>query len=282
MVIMAIGAILTKEGVTKILNAQKLGHSFVLVSLDLGKSVEKVNLEKNFVIIRGQKINFSELKKVKENTLYTIEDDSLKSIDFFSQETNIFYKLTPTKDWPTLTFSSVPMHRFKTISPKLSAELMVKEISPIQGIVLDTCCGLGYTSILEAKTAEEVIVFEKDENVIRIAEYNPYSEELFTNKKIKLKQESVLEGIKLLKKDSFDRILHDPPTVSFEKELYSKEFYSELFRVLKPKGIIYHYCPNPGKTKGTEFFPSIIKHLKETGFRNCEHHKESSGIRATK
>jgi len=277
-----IGAILTFVGAKQILSSQKLGHSFALVSLDLGKSTEKVYLEKEGAVIREQKVAFLELKRVKENTLYTIEGSSLKSIDFFSQDTNIFYKLTPTKDWPTLTFSSVPMHRFKTISPKLSAELMVREISPITGVVLDTCCGLGYTSILESKTAEGVVVFEKDENVLRLAEYNPYSEELFTNKKIKLKQESVLEGIKLLKKDSFDRILHDPPTVSFGKELYSKEFYKELFRVLKPKGIIYHYCPNPGKTKGTEFFPSIIKHLKEVGFRNCEHHKESSGIRAIK
>ena len=276
------GAILTFEEAKQILYSQNAGHSFVLVSLDLGKSTEKVLLEKEFVSIRSQKIAFPELKKVKENTLYAVEDTTLKSIDFFSPKTNLFYKLTPTKDWPTVMFSSVPMHRFKTVSPKKSAELMVGEITPVLGRVLDTCCGLGYTSILEARSAKEVVVFEKDENVLRIAEYNPHSEELFTNKKIKLRQEDVFEGIKSLESNSFDRILHDPPTTSFAKELYTKEFYKELFRVLKPKGKIYHYCPNPGKTKGTEFFPSIIKHLTEAGFKNCEHHKESSGIRAEK
>jgi uncharacterized protein len=176
------------------------------------------------------------------------------------------------------------MHRFKTISPKKSAELMVKEISPVKGIVLDCCCGLGYTSIIEAneKDCEKVIVFEKDEHVLEMAKYNPFSDELFTNKKIDLIKGSVYEEIKKIESNSIDRILHDPPTTSFGKELFSSEFYQQLFRVLKSKGIIYHYCPNPGKTKGTEYWPTIEKMLIKTGFVNVNYQKESSGIRAIK
>jgi predicted methyltransferase len=253
-----------------------------LTSFDLGLTQEKVLLEKNKVIIRNKEVPIKEFENLKENTIYVIEGEKILSIDFFSESTNLYYKLKPTSDWPTVMLSSVPMHRFKTISPKTSAELMTKEISPIEGKVLETCCGLGYTSIISAKTAEEVVVFENDLNVLRIAEYNPYSQELFTNPKIRLIEESVFEGIKKLKSNSFDRIIHDPPTVSFAKELYFPFFYSELFRVLKPRGILYHYCPNPGKTKGKELHPGIIKNLVQSGFVNCNYHSYSSGIRAMK
>ncbi|MFA6268210.1 MAG: RsmD family RNA methyltransferase [archaeon] len=276
-------AILTKKEAEKALNAQKVGHSFVLLSLDLGKTTEKVFLKENKIIIRDEEISVKELEKIKENTCYVIEENKLLAVELFSQETNLYYKLRPTSDWPTIMLSSVPMHRFIHIGPKLHAELMVKEISPVKGKVLDTCCGLGYTSILEAqKDCEEVIVFERDENVLEIAKYNPYSEELFTNKKIKLHKQDVFEGVQKLQKNYFDRILHDPPTVSFAKDLYSPFFYEELLRILKPNGILYHYCPNPGKTKGKEFYLTIIKQLTKVGFSECKYNEKSSGITAKK
>ncbi len=263
-----------------------LGHPLVLLSLDLGNTQEKIliNQKEKFALIRGEKIGFDQLKKTKEETFYTIVDGKVLAIEMFGEETNLYYKLKPTSDWPTIMLSSVPMHRFKTISPKTSAELMVKEISPVKGIVLDCCCGLGYTSILEAQKieCEKVIVFEKDENVLELAKYNPYSDELFTNKKINLTKGSVYEEIKKIESKSIDRVLHDPPTTSFGKELFSLDFYFELYRVLKSGGILYHYCPNPGKTKGTEYWPTVQKMLIKAGFKDAEYHKESSGIRATK
>ncbi len=283
-------AILTKKDAEKILSAKSNtsfpGQTLLLMSLDLGKTQEKIliNGEEKFALIRNEKVSFNELKKTKEETFYTIVDGYVLAIEMFGEETNLYYKLKPTADWPTIMLSSVPMHRFKTISPKTSAELMVKEISPIKGIVLDCCCGLGYTSIIEANKSEceKVIVFEKDENVLKMAEYNPFSEELFTNKKINLTIGSVYDKIKTIESNSIDRILHDPPTTSFGKELFSSEFYAQLYRVLKSKGLLYHYCPNPGKTKGTEYWPTIEKMLIKAGFVNVKYHKESSGIRATK
>lgn len=283
-------AILTKKDAEKVLSFKGdmlfPGHTQLSLSFDLGKTTEPVlvNQKEKFALIREQKIDFSELKKTKEETFYTIVEGKVLAIEMFGEDTNLYYKLKPTIDWPTIMLSSVPMHRFKTISPKTSAELMVKEISPVCGVILDCCCGLGYTSIIEAQkeACEKVIVFEKDKNVLKMAEYNPYSDELFTNKKINLIHDSVYEGIKEIKSNSVDRILHDPPTTSFGKELFSLEFYLELYRVLKSKGILYHYCPNPGKTKGTEYWPTIQKLLIKAGFKDAEYNKESSGIRATK
>jgi len=273
--------ILTAEGAAKLLKAQKLGHTKTLASLDLGKTTELVLVGKDEFVFRGETVSAKELERLKENTCYVLEG-GFKSIDFFGEDTNLYYKLKPTKDWPTLTLSSVPMHRFKRVSPKEDSKTKLDEITLIKGTVLDTCCGLGYTAIGATASAEEVITFEKDSNVLRIAEYNPYSEELFANKKIKLRQESVADGIKKLKSNYFDRIIHDPPTVSFAPELYEEAFYEELFRVAKKGAILYHYCPNPGKTKGGLFWPTIQKRLEKTGFKNCKYGEKSSGIRCLK
>jgi predicted methyltransferase len=277
-------AILTKKEAQKLVNCLKNRVNSWVVSLDLGKSTEKVELGADFVLLRGEKISLKVLEKTKEDTCYITQEGKLLSVDFFSNETNLFYKLKPTKDWPTLTLSSVPMHRFKHISPKQDTLSKINELGRVSGCVLDTCCGLGYTAIMNAekKEVEEVIVFEKDANVLRIAEHNPYSEELFTNKKIELRNENVFEGVKSLESEYFAGIIHDPPTTSFAPELYSPEFYKELFRVLKTGGVLYHYCPNPGKTKGKEFYPTIIKLLTQTGFKDCKYSEKSSGVKAIK
>ncbi len=279
-------AILTINEAKKILNSQNAGHTELLLSLDLKKTQEKLILNKKegFVLIREKKVPFSEFRKCKEDTIYLIEENALFSVDFFGKESNIFYKLKPTKDWPTLTLSSVPMHRFRHMSPKEDTKTKIDEIKPVRGTILDTCCGLGYTSGMSAKEKEtkKVIVFEKDKNVLEIAKYNPYSEDLFSNKKIEIRNEDVFLGIKKLGSGFFDRIVHDPPTVSFAPLLYSTEFYKELFRVAKTGSILYHYCPNPGKTKGNKFWSTIKTKLEKAGFVEVFYHEKSSGIRALK
>jgi predicted methyltransferase len=51
--------------------------------------------------------------------------------------------------------------------------------------------------------------------------------------------------------------------------------------VLKKGGALYHYMPNPYKTKGELFYPKMLKQLKEAGF-SAEYHEKSSGIRCVK
>ena len=271
--------IITKKEAEKILSIKE---GSINISLDLGVSFGNVSAKEGFVHINEQKIPLSAFNKLKEETCYVIEDNTLKQLALFSDETNFYYKLIPTKDWPTITLSSTPMHRHTLISPKQDSLLKIREISPVKGRVLDTCCGLGYTAILSSEKADEVYSFEIDKNVLFIAKLNPYSQKLFSNEKIKLCEEDISSQIVKFEDNFFDRIIHDPPTFKYAPELYSSRFYTELYRVLKKGGILYHYCPCPHKTKGKKFYPRVIRLLREAGFERAEYHEVSSGIRALK
>ena len=276
-------AIITRREAEMLLKAQKKG--FAEVSLDLGKSKERVEIRYGMAVLRGQKVALSEIEKTKDNTCYVASENGLEAVETFSEDTNIYYKLRPTKDWPTIMLSSVPMHRFMKVTPKRSAQLMVKQVSPIKGLVLDTCCGLGYTAILaaEQRGCVGVETFERDENVLALAKYNSWSKPLFENTpKIRLHNADVGEEIRKLGKETFNCIIHDPPTVNFAPELYEAPFYHHLFRVLKSRGRLYHYAPAPGKTKGKEYWPSIIRKLTEAGFVGARYDVASSGVVARK
>lgn len=264
----------------------------VTVSLDLGQTRTAIRIDRNIVVIGDQKIPRDLFKNLREQFLYALEDNQVKRIAFFAEDTQTYYKLVPptahhrrpatSRDWPTFALSSTPMHRSTHISPKEDTKRKIQLISPIKGTVLDTCCGSGYTAIMATKYADDVQTFEKDDHVLRLAEYNPYSQELFTNKKIHLHEQDITEGIKNFKNNTFDRVIHDPPTFKRAPELYHPRFYAELWRVLKPNGILYHYAPMPDKTKGRQFYLLIVKNLKKAGLRKVEYSEQASGIRATK
>ncbi len=260
----------------------KAGEGAMDVSVDLGITSGKILIEEGFAHLNSQKIPLSEFKKIKEKACYIIEENKIKKVAVFSGKTNLHYKLLPTKDWPTITLSSTPMHRFTFVSPKEDTQSKIREISPAKGRVLDTCCGLGYTSIMASKSADEVYTFEKDDNVLLLASFNPYSKELFNSKKIKIFEKNVAEEIGNFRNEFFERIMHDPPTFKYAPELYSKSFHAELYRVLRKGGILYHYCPSPHITKGRMLYPRIVRQLKECGFEKAEYHEKSSGIRAVK
>jgi len=270
--------IITLKEAEKILNSK----DDVNVSLDLGISESLVSIKDNIVSLGEHKIPLSEFEKVKENTCYVADENTLKKAAFFSEETNFYYKIIPTSDWPTFTLSSTPMHRHTNISPKQDTETKISVISPVNGKVLDTCCGFGYTAIMAAQNADLVYTFERDKFVINLASYNPHSLELFTNKKIKLVEKDVNEEIGKFEKDYFDRVIHDPPTLKYSPELFSKDFYFELYRVMKKGAILYHYCPNPQKTHGNKFYEKIMNKLEETGFKEVKYNEKASGIRAVK
>jgi hypothetical protein len=204
----------------------------------------------------------------------------MEEIKFYSEKTKRFYKLVKTKTWPTLEISGIHMHRIKGIDPKLDTELKLKALGKIYGKVLDTCTGLGYTAILAArnKNVEKVYTFEKDENIIYIARKNPFSKELFTNEKIELKIADIFYEIKKFPANFFDFIIHDPPRISIAPELYSLEFYKELFRILKSNGKIFHYTGKPGIKSGKNYLRGIIKRLRLAGFKNIERKDFALGL----
>lgn len=267
--------VLTKKEIEKITKAS----GEVSASLDLGKSASKVFVEDNKVKFDSETLDLTKLPKLDDWTCYTVIENKLIKIQFFSGETDRFYKLTPTKDWPTVSISSTPMHRVSASTPKIDTLSKIKALGKIGGRALDSCGGLGYTAIQLAKYCDEVITFEKDKNVLEIAKYNSYSDELFNNEKIKLKKKDVFSWIKKFNDKYFDVIVHDPPTFKYAVELYSLEFYKELFRVLKDKGKIYHYTPLPKVKTTGRFFPNEVKkRLLKAGFSKVNYIESCQGF----
>jgi len=206
---------------------------------------------------------------------------------FFSAETNKFYQLLQTETVPVLRISGVPMQRFIHVDPLRDAKLKIEAVKP-KGIVLDVGTGLGYTAIECAKLrkVKKVITIEKDRNVLRMARLNYASNKLFSEKKIKIIVGDAKEKVKEFRENFFDCIINDPPTFKLAPELYSLDFYSELYRVLKKGGRLWHYSPMPGKAKDVKkserFAKKIMNNLKKVGFKKLKYNKESSGILAIK
>ena len=192
----------------------------------------------------------------------------MAEIKFYSDKTRKFYRLVKTETWPYLEISGIRMHRADAVDPKTDATLKIRALGRIYGTILDCCTGLGYTAILAArnKSVKKVITIEKDENVILIARQNPYSRELFENEKIELIIGDVLHETKKFDDEYFNFIIHDPPRISIAPELYSLEFYKQLFRILKRNGKILHYIGRPGIRQGKRYTKGIIKRLRLTGF----------------
>ncbi|MFH1248617.1 MAG: methyltransferase [archaeon] len=205
----------------------------------------------------------------------------MNKTQFFSQKTNTFYQILPTKTIPVLRINGVPMHRFATLDPLTDTLCKIRSARPF-GRVLDICTGLGYTAIQSARRQEvkEVITIEMDSEVIELCKLNEASVELFNNPKIKIINKDATEAILDFKDKEFDCIIHDPPTFKMAPALYHADFYKHLYRILKHNGRLWHYAPEPGKLKGTsaKFVGGIIKRLKETGFRELKHDQESCGI----
>jgi len=276
--------ILTHIQAKELLEASKKSLKEAEISLDLSKTLSKIKIQNNeFIFPDNQKLNESQLKNpIKDdNVCFLIRDNSLVKIQLFSNETNKFYKLVPTKDAPTIEISGIRMHATKDMTPMEDTKRKIESIAPIHGIVLDTCMGMGYTAIASSKLAEFVITCERDENVLEIAKYNPWSQELFNNKKISVLKTNVFDEIKIFKSQMFDVVIHDPPRLTLATELYSLEFYKQVFRVLKNNGKLYHYTRSPGsKFRHVNLVRNVSKRLKQAGFRNIE--KVHYGLKAIK
>ena len=90
------------------------------------------------------------------------------------------------------------------------------------------------------------------------------------------------EAIKYFDKGFFSAIIHDPPRMALSPELYTLEFYQQLFRVLKKGGKLYHYTGSPGEKRGISIAKGVVKRLKEAGFQNAAERKDVLGVVASK
>ncbi|UCG35628.1 MAG: RsmD family RNA methyltransferase [Candidatus Omnitrophota bacterium] len=249
------------------------GQKFTL-KVDFGlKEVQGIRQKDKAILVGAYSIDLKD--KVKENFCYQIEKEGLTPIVFFSENTNRFYKLVPTGDWPTIALGSVPMHKLS--SPKEDSYNKIRLLKPY-GVVLDTCMGLGYTAILASKKAKKVITFERDNTVFAIAQINPASKELFSASNIEIRRKDINLAIGKLKKDHFDCIIHDPPTFKLSPELYSVAFYGQLLRVLKPGEKMFHYTPLYKIKQGYDFPSKVKNKLKEAGFKIITYSEEAGGF----
>lgn len=269
--------LLTQTEAHKIINS--LGK--IKVTLDLGKSISEVNVKEKTVEIlyNGQdnELSLKSLEKIKKNRIYYVENNQIHLMAFFSDETNYYYQLIPSNDWPTFHISSTPMHRYRRMSPAQQLNNKMKILKP-EGRILDTCCGLGYSAIAAAKKAKKVITFEIDNNSLKMCKYNPFSQDLFKFTNLKIIEQDVFKGIKQFSNNYFDRISHDPPKHQYAPLLYSRDFYKEMFRVLKPEGVMFHYLYPICTPHGKQFFENTKTRLEEVGFIVSDYDEDSSGV----
>ncbi|MCS7385272.1 MAG: RsmD family RNA methyltransferase [archaeon GB-1867-005] len=258
----------TKFTAKRILEAKELGAKSVIVSLDLGFTESRVEILNDEVSISANKLPLSALKKiVDDDGVFIIEANQLVKIAFSSCGKYYKLKCIAENAAPTIEISGIHMHRIKEVTPWQDALMKVKAARIRPGLkVLDICTGLGYTSIASIlRGAKSVLTIEKDENVLKIASYNPWSKKL-QNEKIKIILGDAFEVIRELNSEYFDRIIHDPPRFSLAGNLYSREFYSEIYRVLRSGGILYHYTGQPGVRRRVSIIQGVSRRLREVGF----------------
>ena len=193
---------------------------------------------------------------------------------------------SPEPGPPTLLVNGIVMHRVRGgWDPLRDARVKISLLRPRPGdTVLDTCMGLGYTAIAAARRGAQVITVEISRPVLALAEYNPYSKGLLS-RNIHILNADVRVVAERLPSSFFDRVMHDPPRFNAAGELYSKRFYSELFRILKPGGILVHYTGEPQRSRGRGHGPivrGVMERLREVGFRVLGFREKALSVIAVK
>lgn len=279
--------LLTQPAAGAIQAAAEGGGSSATVSVDLGRTPTELPLDAGTVWFPdGQSLRVDALDRVIEDpdSVYMVMDDELAKVSWFAPETDKVYTLRPTGSWPALEISGILMHRIKDTDPKADAASKIATIAPTRGRGLETCCGLGYSAILGARTADGVTAFEIDPEVLRMTRLNPYSHPLYQEDgNIDVRNEDILDAIPDLPDDGFDYVIHDPPTLAVAGDLYGDDFYRQLLRVLRPGGKLFHYTGDPGSRSRRQDLPGSVKHrLSTLGFERVRLEPEALGISARK
>ena len=158
------------------------------------------------------------------------------------------------------------MHRIQGITPDQDTLTKIQTITPLTGHVLDICTGLGYTAIEAARQAKSVTTIELDPAVLEIARLNPWSRLLFEDPKIEQRVGDAYDIVDTLPDGAYDRIIHDPPTISLAGDLYARVFYDQLYRLLTRRGRLFHYVGDLESRSGRYVAPGVVRRLKEPGF----------------
>ncbi len=223
----------------------------------------------------------SELFVDEEGRIFKKTKQGMEKLSIFNKN---YFSLRAFEGIPILEIDGVRMHLINNFSDPLEyskeviSKLKIKETDR----VLDSCGGLGYTAIEASKKGAKIISIEKNKEVLELAKQNPYSKEYFNSKKIEIINADSFEKVKEFEDCSFEKIIHDPPRLSFAPYLYSLEFYKELYRILCQKGTLYHYVGFLGRAKGRNIEDKIKEKLIEAGFKRIRYDPRCYGLFGSK
>ena len=268
-----------------LLSQRRTGSQHAEVSPDLELSTVQVELEGEGVRFpNGEFLFWDDIDEIDgaENSCFVLEAGQAQKILTFSERTNRVYSLMPTPGAPTMLISGILMHRIKGTDPYRDTLEKIKTLQPITGRVLDTATGLGYTAIEAAKTAEQVITIELDPTALEIARLNPWSRALFGHPRIVQRIGDSCDVVQEFDDGAFDRIIHDPPTFRLADQLYSRDFYEELHRLLRRGGRLFHYIGNPESKSGSNITRGVIRRLQEAGFGRVMRRPRAFGVVASR
>ena len=265
------------------LDAIASGLSSVRLSTDLNLSEQDFAINaQSLVLDADNQLSIDTLKGIVKKTqrIYLCRDGAMTPLE---DRSTGYYKLVPTAGAPLLEISGVKMHISKGTDPFTSASEMAQQAVRKGDKVLDCCSGLGYAAIAAHRLgASEVLSIELSPEVMGLRALNPWSNDLKQAGIVQC-QGSSYELISTLPAASFDAVIHDPPRFSLAGELYSEEFYREIFRVLRRDGRLFHYTGNPHVVKkGSSFVDGVILRLKAAGFKNVQKVEHLMGVSAQK
>jgi predicted methyltransferase len=236
-------------------------------SLDLDRTTVSVSVGSDQWRCEGREYPY--LETCKDRTIYYWTGVAFEPA---SRYTNAMIKLVPT-EWgaPTFEIDGIKMLPTAQVSPYADAERKVGLIKPRGKLVLDTCGGLGYfAACCLRQQAARIQSYEKNPDVIWLRSINSWSPQMADDpeERLSLINGDVTEHISAIASDSVDAILHDPPRFGIAGELYSQVFYDHLARVLRRKGLLFHYTGTPNRlTSGRDVPNEVANRLRNSGFK---------------
>jgi len=257
------------------------GPRNVEVSTDLGISTVNALVDQAGIHFPGgSTLTWADAVKIRdgEGRCYVLDSDGIQQVQVFSEHTNWSRSLFATQGAPTVLVSGFPMHRIKNTDPMADTRAKIRAVKPLQGRVLDTATGLGYTAILAARKAREVVTVEIDPAGIAICHFNPWSQDLFNNPAITQIVGDIYDVIDEFEDGAFDAIIHDPPTMNIAGDLYGEAFYRKLHRVTARRGQVFHYIGDPDSRAAARITNGVIKRLQSAGFRRVDRKPDAFGV----
>ncbi len=256
------GPLLTTKVHAALHRAREQGDESLGCSLDLQRSTTSVGITDAGWTWQGDCYPY--LASCRERTVYHWTGDGFEAV---SRYAGSLIKLVPT-EWgpPTFEIDGIKMLPSLSLSPYEDAQRKVALIEPRGKVILDTCGGLGYFAAwcVEAG-ATRVSSFEKNRDVVWLRSLNPWSPE--AGGVLELIEADVTRQIASLPEASYDAILHDPPRFGIAGELYSRDFYQELARVIRRRGRLFHYTGEPNRmSRGRDLAAEVAARLRDAGF----------------